>query len=116
MHQNLHLTASRSPSVRALEQCLINMAARFRDPAVPRFDASQLVVSYNDLLNNPQDHYGTAGRYECAMEFLSAPGMRGGGILNNLEFASGFLTAIEQEGFCQRCMIHQRQVLLSHLV
>ena len=116
MHQNLHPTAPRSPAVGALEQCIVDMARRFRDPAVPRFDASQLVISYNGLLNNPQDHFATGGRYECAMEFLSAPGMRGGGLLNNIEFAPGFLTAFEQEGFCHRCVAVQRQVLISSKV
>ena len=42
--------------------------------------------------------------------------MRGEGLLNNIEFAPGFLTNFEQEGFCQRCVVLQRQVLISSKV
>ena len=38
---------------------------------------------------------------------------RGDGILNNIEFAPGFLTTFEQQGFCPRCLAHQMQVLVS---
>ena len=90
----------------------MDMARRFRDPSVQRFNPTQLVNSYNGLLNNPAHHYAIGG-YECAMEFLSAPAWRGDGILNNIEFAPGFLTTFEQQGFCPRCLAHQMQVLVS---
>ena len=85
------------------------MARRYWDPNVPPFAPTALVEAYNDLLNNPADRY-VIGRYECAMEFLSAPGMRGGGILNNIEFLAGFLTTFDQLGFCPVCQVHQDMV------
>ena len=108
-HENLHPTAPRSAALQGLEQCLVDMARRYRDPTVPPFEPSQLVVAYNGLLNNQADHF-VIGRFECAMEFLSAPGGRGGGLLNNLEFVAGFLTTFDQLGFCAQCQHHQQMV------
>ena len=88
------------------------MATRLADPSIQRFDPTELVISYNGLLHNQADHYAI-GRYECAMEFLSSPGLRGEGILNNLDFVPGFLTNYEQQGFCPRCGEHQNQVLFQ---
>ena len=88
------------------------MATRLADPSVQRFDPTELVISYNGLLHNQADHYAI-GRYECAMEFLSSPGLRGEGILNNLEFVPGFLTNYEQQGFCPRCGVLGRLLILN---
>ena len=108
-HDNLHPNAPRGAALQRLEQCLVDMARRYRDPVVPPFDPEPLVVAYNGLLNNPAHHY-VIGRYECAMEFLSAPGMRGGGLLNNIEFVAGFLTSFDQLGFCPWCQVQQQLV------
>ena len=43
-------------------------------------------------------------------EFLSAPGVRGDGLLNNIEFSGGFLTSFDQLGVCPRCQVHQELV------
>ena len=93
----------------------MDMTRRLHDPDAQRFDASQLVLSYNRLLDNPTDHF-SIGRPECAMEFLSCPGLRGGGILNNMEFTPGFLTSFQQDGFCPRCQRHELQVFLFNFL
>ena len=43
-HENLHPSVPQSAGVQALEQCLVDMARRYRDPAVPPFDPSALVA------------------------------------------------------------------------
>ena len=108
-HDNLHPYAPRSDALQRLEQCLLDMATRYRDPVVPPFAPTPLVEAYNGLLINQADRY-VIGRYECAMEFLSAPGVRGGGLLNNIEFSGGFLTSFDQLGVCPRCQVHQELV------
>ena len=108
--ENLNVTAPRSPACMALQQCLVDMSRRYRDPGVLPFDPSALVHAYNGLLNNPADHF-SIGRAECAMEFLSCPGLRGEGLLNNLELRHGFLTDFDQVGFCPRCQSQQHLVI-----
>ena len=111
-HENLHPTAPRSAAVQALEQCLVDMARRYRDPNVRPFDPFALVAAYNGLLVNRAHHYLT-GQAECSMEFLSSPHHRGGGLLNNMEFMAGFLTTFDQHGFCPRCQVHQQLVIIK---
>ena len=109
-HENLHPTAPRNAASHALEQCLVDMARRYQDPNVPPFDPSALVHAYNGLLGNPADHF-CIGTAECAMEFLSCPGLRGEGLINNLQFAAGFLTDYDQVGFCPQCQSQQHLVI-----
>ena len=98
----------------ALQQCLLDMSRRYRDPAVPPFDPSALVHAYNGLLNNPADHFVIGGG-ECAMEFLSCPGLRGEGLIANMEFRHGFLTDFDQVGFCPQCQSQQHLVIYLKL-
>ena len=86
------------------------MARRYHDPNVPPFDPSALVHAYNGLLNNPADNF-CIGTAECAMEFLSCPGLRGEGLINNVQFRHGFLTDFDQVGFCPRCQSQQHLVI-----
>ena len=79
---------------------------------MPPFDPSALVAAYNGLLLNPADHF-VPGVPECAMEFLSMPNHRGGGLLNNIELAPGFLTTFDQQGFCPRCGVHLQLVIYT---
>ena len=113
-HLNLHQTAARSAGGQDLEQCLRNMALDYRNPNIAPFDPELLVRTYNRLVLNSQDHF-RVGTPECAMEFLSCPGMRGGGLLNNITFADGFMTRFMQQGYCPQCQTHRIMVIAVKL-
>ena len=100
---------------RDLEQCLRVMALDYRDPNVAPFEPEPLVLAYNALLANPQDHF-QIGAAECAMEFISCPGLRGEGLLKNIHFADGFFTTFIQQGYCQSCQTQQIMVISLHSI
>ena len=83
-----------------LENTLVVMAGDFRNPAIPRFPPTALVNAYNGCLAERAQHY--VGN-ECAMEFLCSPGLRGGGLLNNIGAAAGFFSTFVLRGQCTSC-------------
>ena len=100
LDQNLDLLSPRDVAHMMLENSLVVMASDYRNPAIPRFEPTLLVNSYNACLSDPTQQY--VGN-ECAMEFLSSPGQRGGGLLNNIKAAPGFLTTFVLQGACNSC-------------
>ena len=89
----------------------MDMCQDYRNPGRPRFDTAALVNAYNACLANPLDVF-SIGVQECAMEFLSCPGLRGNGLLNNLLLQDGFLTTFVERGSCWSCLQPQESVSL----
>ena len=108
--QHLHPSAPRDGPHQALEDCLVELCQDYRNPARPRFDTRVLVNAYNACLANQTDAF-PIGQQQCAQEFLSCPGLRGNGLLNNLMLQDGFLTTFVESGVCWGC--RQPQELVS---
>ena len=68
----------------------MQMAVDYRNPAIPPFDTSALVNAYNACLGNQAESFGIDAQ-ECAMEYLSCPGLRGNGLINNLSLRAVML-------------------------
>lgn len=111
MDQHLHPFAPRDVPHQALEDCLVNLCQDYRNPGRPRFDTAPLINAYNATLANPLDAF-SIGVQECAMEYLSCPGLRGNGLLNNLLLQDGFLTTFVERGVCWGCLEPQESVSL----
>ena len=107
--QHLHPSAPRDAAHQHLEECIVEMAANYRNPAIPAFDTSALVNCYNACIAN-QAEWFRVGTQECAREFLSCPGLRGNGLLNNLMMRPGFITTFVESAVCWGCYELQEQV------
>ena len=99
--QHLDLTLQRDAAHLHLETTLVVMGGNYRNPAIPRFPPTVLVNAYNGCLANQAEHFGGN---ECAMEFISSPGLRGGGLLNNIRAAPGFFSTFLLHGQCNSCL------------
>ena len=75
-HQHLDLTLQRDAAHLHLENTQVVMGVDYRNPAIPRFPTTVLVNAYNGCLHDRSQHFV---ENVCAMEFLSSPGLRGGG-------------------------------------
>ena len=87
----------------------MEMAGDYRNPAIPAFDTTPLIKAYNACLPNQAESFGI-GVQECCMEFMSCPGLRGNGLINNLRLQDGFLTTFVESGVCMGC--HQLHELV----
>lgn len=113
LDQHLDLTLQRDAAHLHLENTLVVMGGNYRDPAIPRFPPTVLVNAYNGCLANRAEHFG---ENECAMELISSPGLRGGGLLNNIRAAPGFFSTFVLHGQCTTCLRQCQMVLHKMLV